>query len=223
MPTETYFNLPEDKRLRIERLAIEEFANYDYHQASISRLVDRAGIAKGSFYQYFEDKEELFRYLLGLAAQEKARFLEEAMAGDPGGTVFDQLRRLMRRGLEFEFSHPGLAQIGYRAYYGDAPLSPQILEQMRQGGRQFFLKLIERGRAEGSIGPSLDPNIVAWLFTVVFNNLGDFLLERLGVDASELGRRGVQAIRRSDYQPLVEEIIGLLERATAVQGENHAH
>ena len=222
MPTETFFNLPEEKRQRIERLAIEEFAQHDYHQASISRLVKRADIAKGSFYQYFDDKEELFRYLLGLAAQEKAKFLENALAEDQEGSVFEKLGRLMRQGLNFEFSHPGLAQIGYRAYYGEAPLSPKVLEQLRQGSRQFFLKLIEKGRAEGSVDAKLDPNLIAWLFAVVFNNLGDFLLERLEVSPDELGRRGTQAIQQSDYEPLVNEIIGLLERATAVQGESHA-
>ena len=44
MPKETFFNLPEDKRQAILDLAIEEFAAHDYKNASISRIVERAGI-----------------------------------------------------------------------------------------------------------------------------------------------------------------------------------
>lgn len=223
MPKDTFFNLPDQKRKTIERLAIEEFAENDYHQASISRLVERAGIAKGSFYQYFEDKQELFAYLLQLAADEKARFLQEALAADTEGTIFDQLRRLMRHGLDFEFSNPGLAQIGYRAYYGDAPLSEAMLEGIRRGGDQFFRALIERGQQEGSIDESLDPGLVGWLFSVVFNNLGEYLLQRLEVEPEELRTAGVQAINRPDYEPIINEVIGLLERATADRGVQDAN
>ena len=66
MPKETFFNLPEAKRQRIIDLALAEFAEKDYDTASISRIVSQAGIAKGSFYQYFENKEDLYTYLLTL-------------------------------------------------------------------------------------------------------------------------------------------------------------
>ena len=48
MPKETYFNLPDDKRQAILDLAIEEFASHDYKNASISRIVERAGIARST-------------------------------------------------------------------------------------------------------------------------------------------------------------------------------
>lgn len=83
MPKETFFNLPEEKRQRILDLAIEEFAHHDYQNASISRIVAEASIAKGSFYQYFEDKADLYRYLLNLIFQEKQRVLATIQPPDP--------------------------------------------------------------------------------------------------------------------------------------------
>ena len=53
MPKDTFFNLPEDKRALICKVALEEFGEYTFDQASINRIVAKAGIAKGSFYQYF--------------------------------------------------------------------------------------------------------------------------------------------------------------------------
>ncbi|NIV34346.1 MAG: TetR family transcriptional regulator, partial [Anaerolineae bacterium] len=50
MPKDTFFNLPEDKRALICKVALEEFGEYAFDQASINRIVAKAGIAKGSFY-----------------------------------------------------------------------------------------------------------------------------------------------------------------------------
>ena len=70
MPKQTFLNLPEEKRKAFLEIALEEFANHDYNTASVSKIVERAGIAKGSVYQYFEDKQDLFLYLLDYANQE---------------------------------------------------------------------------------------------------------------------------------------------------------
>ena len=64
MPTTTFFNLPEEKRERLLAAARAEFARTSYEEASVNRIIQAAGIPRGSFYMYFTDKEELFRYLM---------------------------------------------------------------------------------------------------------------------------------------------------------------
>ena len=64
MPKPTFENLPDAKRELIIQLAAEEFAAHAYRQASLSRIVARAGIAKGSVYQYFDNKLDLYRWLM---------------------------------------------------------------------------------------------------------------------------------------------------------------
>jgi len=64
LPKQTFFNLPDHKRERVIRFAVSEFAQHGYKQASISRIVAAADIAKGSFYQYFEDKDDLFIHIV---------------------------------------------------------------------------------------------------------------------------------------------------------------
>lgn len=63
MPSDTFFRLPEEKRERIINAAWEEFASVPFDQVSINRIIRAAAIPRGSFYQYFADKTELFRYL----------------------------------------------------------------------------------------------------------------------------------------------------------------
>ncbi len=61
MPQATFFNLPEEKRQKILECALDEFAAHDYDSASVSKIVAKAGIAKGSLYQYFCRQERSAR------------------------------------------------------------------------------------------------------------------------------------------------------------------
>src|SRR5512136_1009829 len=95
MPNQTFFNLPDEKREQITQVAIDEFADNDYDAVSISRIVARAGIAKGSFYQYFAGKEDLYAYLLELLVDAKMQFLS-GYTPDPKHTgIFAYLRWAM--------------------------------------------------------------------------------------------------------------------------------
>lgn len=65
MCTETFRRLPEEKKNRFLDAAWEEFTRMPFEKASINKIVVKARIPRGSFYQYFADKEDLFFYLLG--------------------------------------------------------------------------------------------------------------------------------------------------------------
>ena len=180
MPKQTFFNLPEDKRQAILDLAIEEFAEHDYKNASISRLVNQAGIAKGSFYQYFADKKALYLYLIDMAAQEKRRFFQ-AQQPPEGLGIFEYLRWLIGVGIRFEFANPRLAQISYRAVYGDAPLPAETKAVIEEGMMGYFRQLVQQGREQNAINPDIDPDVAAFMFNAVFAALGDYLLKRLTI------------------------------------------
>ena len=56
----TFFRLRAEKRERILAAARREFSEHVYEKSSINRILDEAGVPKGSFYQYFDDKSDLF-------------------------------------------------------------------------------------------------------------------------------------------------------------------
>ena len=64
MCSETFLRLPEEKKNRFLDAAWEEFTNVSFADASINKIVSRAQVPRGSFYQYFTDKQELFFFLL---------------------------------------------------------------------------------------------------------------------------------------------------------------
>ena len=64
MPTTTFFNLPPPKREKLLHAAAAEFSRRPFSEVSINRIIQAAAIPRGSFYQYFADKTDLFRHLL---------------------------------------------------------------------------------------------------------------------------------------------------------------
>ncbi len=64
MPTNTYYNLSEEKKIRIEEAVKKEFARVPLIDMSVKNIVTDAKIARGSFYQYFESREDLINYML---------------------------------------------------------------------------------------------------------------------------------------------------------------
>ena len=87
MCTETFLRLPEEKRRRFLDAAWEEFTRARFTDVSINQIVRRAGIPRGSFYQYFAGKDDLFAYLLeevrNHVKEEYRRVLK-----DNGGDIF---------------------------------------------------------------------------------------------------------------------------------------
>lgn len=63
MPSPTFFRLEEEKQQKIIAACEKEFSDVPIHQASIANIVKYAGIPRGSFYQYFEDKDDVFYYI----------------------------------------------------------------------------------------------------------------------------------------------------------------
>ncbi|MEA2021784.1 MAG: TetR/AcrR family transcriptional regulator, partial [Candidatus Caldatribacteriota bacterium] len=76
MPRQTFFNLPEEKRNKIINISLLEFAQHSYRAASVSRIVEKASIAKGSMYQYFKNKKGLYLYLIDFTTDRKLSYLD---------------------------------------------------------------------------------------------------------------------------------------------------
>jgi AcrR family transcriptional regulator len=64
LPKPTFFNLSTEKQELLINAAKKEFSRVPLYEASISNIIKDAEIPRGSFYQYFHDKEDIFFFLL---------------------------------------------------------------------------------------------------------------------------------------------------------------
>ncbi len=189
MPKETFFNLPEAKRDAITDVAIAEFADHPFAAVSISRIVARAGIAKGSFYQYFEDKEDLYNYLLELVMEKKKALYSMDLPDPEHVGVFQYLHWIADNGVRFEMTYPQLTRLGYRAFA--ASFMPQPFQsRARQESVAFYRRLVVLGQSQGEISQEFDVDLAASIFNLVLSALSQTLMGHMVVHvAAEQGQQ----------------------------------
>ena len=70
MVSETFINLSDEKKQKIEGALLKEFSTYPLAKAQVARIVKDAGIARGAFYKYFGDLKDSYIYLYSLAMKD---------------------------------------------------------------------------------------------------------------------------------------------------------
>ena len=213
MPNQTFFNLPDKKRQTIADLAIAEFANNDYQNASITKIVKQAKIAKGSFYQYFEDKKELYLYLVDLASKEKLAFLQQAKPPESDMGFFPYLRWLFGVGTKFDLTHPALSQIVYRSvYYGDLPFRDEVLAMTQASSTEYIKQLVFQGIEDGDIATDINPDMAVFAINTLGEGLRHYIPAQLSLDTKQLAQKGVQTdIDLDAVNHIFDELFHFLE------------
>ncbi|WP_203623136.1 MULTISPECIES: TetR/AcrR family transcriptional regulator [unclassified Lacticaseibacillus] len=109
MPKPTFFRLAEPKRKRLIKAAYDEFSRASFQDASISNIIKDAGIPRGSFYQYFEDKSDIFFYLLDRTRTQTEDLYKQVMQAHDGdlfgmaADFFDKAVEKLLKGPHREF------------------------------------------------------------------------------------------------------------------------
>ena len=86
-----------------------EFGDKGFHSAAISAITYRAGVALGTFYTYYESKEEIFHDLVSYMSQRTRRWIGERVAGAPDRMAAERLG--MEAYIEFARRHKGIYRI----------------------------------------------------------------------------------------------------------------
>lgn len=215
MPRETFFKLPAAKRQRIVETAIEEFAAHTYYRASLSRIVERAAIAKGSMYQYFTDKFDLYIYILGLAGEAKLTAVRAALAElGPRPDFFAMLRASLQGAAELARRHPRLAAVAANLMLEtDSDLRRRVMDQLRAQGPDTLEDWLQAAVAAGQVDPAVIPAAAGYVLTAVSERLASELargtlelgevvaLMGAAIDILELGMRPRTGRHQSDQDP----------------------
>lgn len=186
MPKATFFNLPEAKRARVIDSALDEFAANSYHKARVTAIAEKAGIAMGSFYQYFTDKKDLFKYIVNLTVNKKLEYINhDMMANKEKYGFFQLLREIYLSGIRFAQENPRLVAIG-NALLTDKELQQEIWGEYQDTSSAFFQQLLEVGLANGELDPQMDSALVAKFLTSLTYSLTDIIYKDGEIDLADL-------------------------------------
>ena len=184
MPKQTFTNLTEEKRKKIIKAALDEFASKGFRESSINTIVQNAMIPKGSFYQYFEDKKDLFKHICSLAAAEKFKYLEKLMPEAGESDFFDLLREMIAQGIRFGKDHPEYYCIS-NELLNDRALMSEIFGEQTSRTDDFFQHFINAGIKRGDIRNDLDVTFISRMITSLGLGLGEYFIEKHGFENIE--------------------------------------
>ncbi len=169
-PKSTFANLPEEKQQRIIIVALHEFAEYGFQQASLNRIVKELGIAKGSLYQYFKNKEDLFLYVFQCFTLLVKQSVRNEVLAAQEASFFGHVRAILWAGIHFINSHPDYFQIYLRVLFeSEVPHREVLISQVRLFSAEYFGTLCTEAQQDGQIRKDIDPQMVIFVLDALLD------------------------------------------------------
>lgn len=176
MAKQTFLNLPEEKRNTITNAAIEEFAEYGFEASSINRIVANSRISKGSFYQYFEDKMDVFKYLMDVIAKEKTEYFMDKHPPSANLDTFEYFRWMIKTGMEFNSAYPRLVQAISRVLLVDGLYYGRDFAEYHKMSTDGISMMIKQAVKNGELDPSVDMDLAVIIMETWTNAISTYIL-----------------------------------------------
>ena len=149
-----------DKRRLILDAAVRVVARTGYHPSRVGDIAAAAQIAHGLLYHYFGSKEEVLQTVFRENWSELLAAFARIEASDE--PPVEQLTGIAKILLRSWRNQPDLVRVMVR----EVARSPHLQEQVDEirVGFQVIQRVIERGQADGSFRPEIDPRLASWIF-----------------------------------------------------------
>ncbi|MDF1562142.1 MAG: TetR/AcrR family transcriptional regulator [Deltaproteobacteria bacterium] len=161
MPRDTLENIASEKKERILREAAILFAERGYSQTDMAELARRCRIAKGSLYNYFENKEELYVFVCrdGLSRSREAVW-ESAPAE---ANIFELVEHVFAAGVRFAREHPEYVSLYLHvASSGLEHFARRLSVEVEKPTADRLKDTLRAGIEAGLVDTSIDVPQVAW-------------------------------------------------------------
>ncbi len=167
MPKQTFLIISEEKRNRIYDAAALEFAREGYEKANIKNIADRAGVSKGSLYDYFDSKEDLYLDVCTHGITMSRKNIDSII--DDGKDFFSQIGDIFHQGLAFVSKYPQYAQLYVNiSSSGMEQFADRLTLAVEKHTADYYKTAIRQGIDEGFIRPDLDVDMAAFLINSMY-------------------------------------------------------
>jgi len=159
------------KKELIRQAAISVIAREGFHSATTDRIARKAGIAVGTIYNYFKDKEEILDYIFQVEYEKRAEFFKKLQ--EKSIQPLEKIRLILKMHFEELKENPDLVKVILeerklsRRYY--------LSETRNNGLRGFLEKILQEGIAQGKVR-ECDPGIVS---TILFGAIEGLMAQYL--------------------------------------------
>ncbi len=185
MPKDTFKNLNEDKKQRIFDAAVQEFSTCSFSDASINQIIKTAGIPRGSFYQYFSDKEDLYLYMIEEISNQKKKLIPERVL-NPDDDFSETFIQKTKDSLELGKAKPEYTKIGMLMQMDNS----EFIAKFHAASIEKYRKQLKHDKERGLIRQEVNTDIV-------LDMLFSYTLEeyfKSGFDEQEYLKKVIDAI-----------------------------
>ncbi len=199
MPNPAFFNLSEEKRNLIISVAIDEFSSSNYDTASINQICKKSNIAKGSFYQYFTDKLDLYTFIMTLAIKSKVSFFTVILEDFKTLTLLEQIRLLFIKGIEFAKENPQYAALGEQfSKESNENAKLAVIKEGEKQSEMVFVQMIEHAKLKGEISSKVDTLALSMMLQSVNKTVNDYIQDKF------------DSINHTDYSEATNSLVDSL-------------
>jgi len=178
VPKDTFFNLSLEKQEKVIRSAISEFLKHGFEKANVGVIAKQAGVAKGSIYQYFDNKKELFLHAVNWSMKLLMNKYQKnviSMNIDIFTYFYETAAPLMQM-LREEKEPAVFVQEVFLGRYGS--VKDESMAAMLKVADNYVLGLVRQGKENGSVRKDIDDQTLAMFMTAVSIKLKENLLNK---------------------------------------------
>lgn len=171
MDYKTLINKPKTKRGRetlnnILSAAAQEIYEKGYHNAGINDITRRAGVASGTFYVYFDSKDDLYKFLLLQCSHIIRKHLNQVTSACKTRREAEEVG--LREWLKFVQKNQYMYHIIWESLYVDKKLFVDYYSTFSRA----YMKGIDAAKERGEIRPEINSEVLAWTLMGASNFLG---------------------------------------------------
>lgn len=183
IPKATFFSLSGKKRQEIINVAVAEFASFPYEKASLSKIVQAAKIAKGSMYQYFENKRELYLYIVKIAYEKKHYYLHNVFK--ESNDFLKTLKLYYKKSYLFAREFPNYHRIISIYWDNYNPEFGKILKETKELRAEMFINMLDKAMKSGLVNRTISHEAAFFVYHSVGKELIDDFLDLPTKDAKQ--------------------------------------
>ncbi|MGF7060373.1 TetR family transcriptional regulator [Brassicibacter mesophilus] len=203
MPKQTFLNLPQDKKEKIITAARKEFSRVSLYEASISNIIKEADIPRGSFYQYFENKEDIFFLVLEEDRKINEDKFKDFLKNTEGDLIesFIQLYEYLIHSFKFKenknFFRNAFLNMSHRM---EQTLAPELKKENKNGRFNEFIELINISKLNINVTDDVR-TIFRILMALTMSNIVESFAKRLSFDESmQAYKKQMDLVKKGIYK-----------------------
>ncbi len=178
----------EEKRIEIIQAAVNVFSEYGFDRAKMDYIAKEAGIGKGTIYEYFESKEDLFDKMIQYSIESFRIGLKKIM--DQKKSIEEKLIKCSRYNAEFMDKHLDMIQMDMQCKVLSKEMRTRIFTEMAVI-YEHYKDMVQQAKAQGELRADLDETLATYC---IMGTIEQFIKHRIFLKRHSLMEVDHQAI-----------------------------